>query len=86
MGFVAKGLVSIPFKKEEKKKGMLFYFILIPLLPSLSLLPLPFPSQSIYRFCRKRKKKKVVKFRSVRSTTQSYLILRHSHSLTLLLS
>lgn len=66
---------------------MLFYFILIPLLPSLSLLPLPFPSQSIYRFCRKRKKKKkVVKFRSVRSTTQSYLILRHSHSLTLLLS
>lgn len=87
MGFVAKGLVSIPFKKEEEeeKKGMLFYFILIPLLPSLSLLPFPLPSQSIYRFCRKRKKK-VVKFRSVRSTTQSYLILRHSHSLTLLLS
>jgi len=78
MGFVAKGLVSIPFKKK-KKKGILFYFILIPLLTSLLSSALSFsPQRSIYRFCRKNM---VIKFRSVCSTTQSYLFLRHSFSL-----
>lgn len=86
MGFVAKGLVSIPFKKEEKKKKECYFisFSFPSFPPSLSC-PSLFPPK-VFIDSAEKEKKKVVKFRSVRSTTQSYLILRHSHSLTLLLS
>lgn len=84
MGFVAKGLVSIPFKKKRKKNkiGILFHFTLTPLLTSL-LFSVPFfPPKKVFIDFAEKKKQPVVKFRSVCSTTQSHLILRHSLPLT----
>lgn len=46
MGFVAKGLVSIPFKKEEKKKKrnvILFHSHSPPSLPLSPAPPFPLP-------------------------------------------